>query len=95
MKPFSHAKNIRILLKLIENHSMYLRGQLQLKGTTQDYPEDFGGRNKYDSEDNKILTVEYNNTMELKQLLNTIEFNEEKIERVNLYGVGFFLKMRG
>jgi len=93
-KPFSHAKNIRTLLELIQKNSMYFRGQLQLKGTIQDYPKDFGGRTKYESEDKKIITVEYNNTVELKELLKTIEFNEEKIERVNLYGLGFFLKMR-
>jgi hypothetical protein len=94
-KPFSHAKNIRTLLEVIQKNSIYLRGQLQLKGAKEDYPEEFGGRNKYESEDKKILTIEYNNIMELKEFLKTIEYNEEKIERVNLYGMGFFLKMRG
>jgi len=94
-KPFTHAKNIRTLLEVIQKKTTYLRGQLQLKGTKQDYPEDLGGRNKYESEDKKTLTIEYNNIIELKELLKTIEYNEEKIDRVNLYGMGFFLKMRG
>jgi len=94
-KPFTFAKNIKALvLEISGKKSNLLRGQLQLKGGKQDYPEDFGGKNKYESEDKQTFTVEYNNIRELSEYLKAIEYNEEKIERVILYGLGFFLKMR-
>jgi len=94
-RPFQRAKNIYDLIGLLEQTSFYLRGQLQVKGTKTDYPEEFTGKQNYESEDKQLYTIQYNSTKELKYFLKKIEYKEEKIERINLFGKGFFLKMRG
>jgi len=91
-KQFENAKHIHHILALLSTLPPYqVRGQLVLKGTQKDYPDEFKvlGHNALDS---SHVYVQFRHMNDLKCLLQKIEFKEAKISRIFLYTFGFFLK---
>jgi hypothetical protein len=91
-KQFEHAKHIHHILELLSTLPTYqVRGQLVLKGASQDYPDEFKALG-HTSLDSSHVYVQFKNLNELKDLLKKIEYKEAKINRIFLYTLGFFLK---
>ena len=91
-KQFEHAKHIHHILELLSTLPSYqVRGQLVLKGTSQDYPEEFKVLG-HTSLDSSQFYIEFRHMNDLKDLLQKIEFKEAKLNRIFLYSHGFFLK---
>ena len=93
-RPFTFAKNIQQIHQLLKATALQVRGQLILKGSKQDYPNELG-KTAYESEDmdfKQFVTLEYNSADELNEFLQTIKYKEEVISRVVLYQHGYFIK---
>ena len=93
-RPFTFAKNIQQIHQLLNASSLQVRGQLILKGSKQDYPNDIG-KNGYETDDmdlKQFVTIEYNSANELDEFLQTIKYKEEVVSRIVLYQHGYFIK---
>jgi len=90
-KPFEYAKDIRHMLGLMSTTSHHICGQIVLVGTMELYPTEWWV-NGHASLDQTRVYICFKNINQLKDILNTLEYKEEKIERIFLYNCGFFRK---
>lgn len=86
---FKTAKSIKEIIHLVESTKLRIRGQFVLKGRIVDYPKTYGLL-KFES--NNCMYVDFNNIMELLEFINSIEWKEEKVDRIIFYNIGYFHK---
>ena len=93
-RSFTYAKNIQTIHQILTTTTPQVRGQLILKGSKQDYPNELA-KPAYETEDmdfKKSVTLEYNSADELKEFLEIIKYKEESVKRIVLYQQGYFIK---
>ena len=93
-RSFTYAKNIQTILQLLKASTLKVYGQLLLKGSKQDYPNELA-KPAYETEDmnfKKYIILEYTSANELEEFLQIIKYKEESIQRVVLYQHGYFIK---
>jgi len=86
---FKTAKSIKEIIQLVESAKIRVRGQFVLKGYSIDYPK-IHGLLKFEA--NNCMYVDFNNSMELLDFINSIEWKEEKVDRIIFYNIGYFHK---
>ena len=86
---FDNALDLRKVLKTMDDSTLPITGQILLKGKKESYPKH---TILFESHDGSGVYIEYDTLLDLKEILKTIHFKEELVERIIIYKHGFFIK---